>query len=91
MSATGEITVGAVAYHPRVVTIWESFRDYFRDRGVLTDYVLYSNYERLVRAVLEGSVDMAGTQTPRSLPWSASLAAKVRFSGCATLMRSSLR
>jgi phosphonate transport system substrate-binding protein len=58
MSATGEITVGAVAYHPRVVTIWESFRDYFRDRGVLTDYVLYSNYERLVRAVLEGSVDI---------------------------------
>lgn len=56
MSTTPEITVGAVAYHPRVVTIWESFRDYFRERGVPTDYVLYSNYERLVRAVLEGSV-----------------------------------
>lgn len=58
MSPTSEITVGAVAYHPRVVTIWESFRDYFRDRGIPTDYVLYSNYERLVRAVLEGSVDI---------------------------------
>jgi ABC-type phosphate/phosphonate transport system substrate-binding protein len=58
MSTTSEITVGAVAYHPRVVTIWESFRDYFRDRGVPTDYVLYSNYERLVRAVLEGSVEI---------------------------------
>ncbi len=57
MNAT-EITVGAVAYHPRVVTIWESFRDYFRERGVPTDYVLYSNYERLVRAVLEGSVEI---------------------------------
>jgi ABC-type phosphate/phosphonate transport system substrate-binding protein len=58
MSAASEITVGAVAYHPRVVTIWESFRDYFRERGVPTDYVLYSNYERLVRAVLEGSVEI---------------------------------
>jgi ABC-type phosphate/phosphonate transport system substrate-binding protein len=58
MSAASQITVGAVAYHPRVVTIWESFRDYFRDRGVPTDYILYSNYERLVRAVLEGSVDI---------------------------------
>lgn len=54
----GEIIVGAVAYHPRVVTIWESFRVYFRDRGVPTDYVLYSNYERLVQAVLEGSVQV---------------------------------
>jgi phosphonate transport system substrate-binding protein len=58
MSTAPEITVGAVAYHPRVVTIWESFRDYFRERGVPTDYVLYSNYERLVRAVLEGSVEI---------------------------------
>lgn len=58
MSPSSEITVGAVAYHPRVVTVWESFRDYFRDRGAPTDYVLYSNYERLVRAVLDGSVDI---------------------------------
>jgi ABC-type phosphate/phosphonate transport system substrate-binding protein len=58
MSPISEITVGAVAYHPRVVTVWECFRDYFRDRGVPTDYVLYSNYERLVQAVLENSVDI---------------------------------
>jgi len=58
MSTASEVTVGAVAYHPRVVTIWESFRDYFRGLGVPTDYVLYSNYERLVRAVLEGSVEI---------------------------------
>lgn len=52
------VTVGAVSYHPRVVTIWERFRDYFADAGVPTDYVLFSNYERLVDAVLEGQVDI---------------------------------
>ncbi len=51
-----EITVGAVAYHPRVMTIWERFRSYFADADVPTDYVLYSNYERLVEAVLSGEV-----------------------------------
>jgi ABC-type phosphate/phosphonate transport system substrate-binding protein len=54
----GDITVGAVAYHPRVVTIWEAFREYFATQGQPTDYVLYSNYERLVDALLEGAVDI---------------------------------
>ncbi len=53
-----EITVGAVAYHPRVVTIWEAFREYFARQDQPTDYVLYSNYERLVDALLEGAVDI---------------------------------
>lgn len=53
-----EIIVGAVSYHPRVVTIWEAFREYFASRGQPTDYVLYSNYERLVEALLEGEVDI---------------------------------
>jgi ABC-type phosphate/phosphonate transport system substrate-binding protein len=53
------IIVGAVAYHPRIVTIWERFREYFTDVGVATDYLLYSNYERLVAALLEGDVDIA--------------------------------
>jgi len=54
-----DVLVGAVAYHPRIVTIWEGFRDYFTAAGAPTDYVLYSNYERLVRALLEGEVDIA--------------------------------
>jgi phosphonate transport system substrate-binding protein len=54
----GDITVGAVAYHPRIVTIWEAFREYFAAQGQPTDYVLYSNYERLVDALLEGAVDI---------------------------------
>ena len=41
-----------------MVTVWERFRTYFADNGVPTDYILYSNYERLVEAVLAGSVDI---------------------------------
>ncbi|MFN2388439.1 MAG: phosphate/phosphite/phosphonate ABC transporter substrate-binding protein [Actinomycetota bacterium] len=53
------VTIGAVSYHPRVVTIWEAFRGYFEEQGVATDYVLYSNYERLVEALIAGDVDIA--------------------------------
>jgi ABC-type phosphate/phosphonate transport system substrate-binding protein len=60
VSSRGDtILVGAVAYHPRIVTIWEGFRDYFAAQGVPTDYLLYSNYERLVDALLSGEVDIA--------------------------------
>jgi ABC-type phosphate/phosphonate transport system substrate-binding protein len=52
------LLVGAVAYHPRVVTVWEGFREYFRAAGLGVDYVLFSNYERLVEALLEGVVDL---------------------------------
>jgi ABC-type phosphate/phosphonate transport system substrate-binding protein len=57
--AAAEVRVGAVAYHPRIVTIWESFLDHFEARGIPTDYILYSNYERLVDALLGGQVDIA--------------------------------
>jgi phosphonate transport system substrate-binding protein len=53
------LLVGAVAYHPRTVTIWERFREYFAEAGVPTDYVLYSNYERQVDALLGGEIDIA--------------------------------
>jgi phosphonate transport system substrate-binding protein len=53
------LLVGAVAYHPRVVTVWEGFRPYFKERGLDVDYVLHSNYERLVDALVAGHVDLA--------------------------------
>jgi ABC-type phosphate/phosphonate transport system substrate-binding protein len=81
MSPPIEITVGAVAYHPRVVTIWESFRDYFRERGVPTDYVLYSNYERLVRAVLEGSVEIGWNTNTAFVSLERELGAEARILG----------
>jgi phosphonate transport system substrate-binding protein len=53
------LVVGAVAYDPKVVPIWESMRDYFREAGVLTDYVLFSNYEAQVDALFARSIDVA--------------------------------
>jgi ABC-type phosphate/phosphonate transport system substrate-binding protein len=58
MSRNGNMTVGAVAYHPRVVTIWERFSEWFATQGAPTDYLLYSNYERLVDAVLDRDVEI---------------------------------
>ena len=59
MSRAGaEVRVGAVAYHPRIVTIWEAFLEHFDREGVPTDYILYSNYDRLVEAVLAGDVEV---------------------------------
>ena len=51
--------LGAVAYDPKVVTIWEGFRAWFRDHGLDLDYVLFSNYEAQVDAHLGGAVDVA--------------------------------
>jgi len=53
------LIVGAVAYDPKVVSIWEGFKSWFTKRGLALDYVLYSNYERLVESLLAGSVHVA--------------------------------
>jgi ABC-type phosphate/phosphonate transport system substrate-binding protein len=54
------VLLGAVAYDPKVVTIWEGFRAWLRGPGGLDfDYVLYSHYERQVLDLVEGRVDVA--------------------------------
>src|SRR6516225_8644545 len=53
------ILVGAVAYDARVVPIWEGMRDYFREVGPPIDFVLYSNYDRQVQALLDRHIDIA--------------------------------
>jgi ABC-type phosphate/phosphonate transport system substrate-binding protein len=53
------ILVGAVAYDARVVPIWEGMRDFFREVGPPVDYVLYSNYDRQVQALLDRHIDIA--------------------------------
>ncbi len=58
-TANWTLRVGAVAYDPKVVTIWEGFKAYFEKRGVPIDYVLYSNYDAQVEANLAGEVDVA--------------------------------
>jgi ABC-type phosphate/phosphonate transport system substrate-binding protein len=53
------LTMGAVAYDSKVVTIWEGFKAYLADEGLPIDYVLYSNYERQVEDHLAGRLDLA--------------------------------
>ena len=59
MAAADTVVVGAVAYDAKVVTIWEGFRHWFAGRGLAVDYVLYSNYERQVEALLDGEIHVA--------------------------------
>jgi len=51
--------LGAVAYDPKVVTIWEGFKEYFAQRGFAFDYVLYSNYEQQVLSHFDGQFHVA--------------------------------
>ncbi len=53
------IRIGAVAYAPGAVTVFEGMRRYFDRNGLPVDYVLYSNYDALVTALEKGQVDIA--------------------------------
>ncbi|QIL81039.1 phosphate/phosphite/phosphonate ABC transporter substrate-binding protein [Diaphorobacter sp. HDW4A] len=53
------LKLGAVAYAPKVITIWEGFKAHFIERGMYFDYVLYSNYESLTEALMSGDVQLA--------------------------------
>src|SRR2546429_9031258 len=59
MSDTNSLLVGAVAYDPKVVRIWDGFQAYFQKYGLPFDCILYSNYERLVEAQFAGQVHVA--------------------------------
>lgn len=56
---SGPLILGAVAYDPKVVTIWDGFRHWFRANALDFDYTLFSNYERQVEALMAGAVDVA--------------------------------
>lgn len=53
------VRLGAVAYAPAAVTIFEGIRRYLGANGLPADYVLYSNYDALVEALEAGQVDIA--------------------------------
>lgn len=53
------LVLGAVAYDPKVITIWDGFQTYFEEHGLPFDYVLYSNYERQVEAHFAGHIHVA--------------------------------
>ena len=54
-----ELLLGAVAYDPKVVTIWDGFRTWLRDQDLGFDYVLYSNYDRQVEQLVGGQIGLA--------------------------------
>jgi phosphonate transport system substrate-binding protein len=66
------IWVGAVAYHPKVVTIWEGMRQYFHDEAHLAvEVVLFQSYEMQVEALLAKPGEIA----PRiDIAWNTNLA-----------------
>ena len=66
------IWVGAVAYDPKVVTIWEGMRRYFHEEAHLpVEVVLFQSYDMQVAALLAGPADL----TPRiDIAWNTSLA-----------------
>lgn len=64
--------VGAVAYDPKVVTIWEGMRRYFHEEAHLpVEIVLFQSYEAQVAALLAGP----GTRIPCiDIAWNTNLA-----------------
>lgn len=53
------LLMGAVAYDPKVVTIWGGFRSWLQARGLPFDFVLYSHYERQVEDLVDGKIHAA--------------------------------
>lgn len=66
------IWLGAVAYNPKVVTIWEGMRRYFHEEARLpVEIVLFQNYEAQVMALLASP----GDPLPRiDIGWNTNLA-----------------
>lgn len=59
MISRNALILGAVAYDPKVVTIWDGFQTYLGQRGLEFDYILYTNYERQVEALIAGEIQVA--------------------------------
>jgi ABC-type phosphate/phosphonate transport system substrate-binding protein len=53
------LVIGAVAYSPNVVPIWEGIRDYSADADAAIDFVLFSNYRRQTDALRANHIDIA--------------------------------
>ncbi len=58
MTAKRALLLGSVAYDPKVIAIWDIIRDYMQERDFAIDYVLFSNYEAQVEALLNGFIDI---------------------------------
>lgn len=80
------LLLGAVAYDPKVVTIWEGFCAFFRRHDLDVDYVLFSHYERQVEALFRGQVHVAWN-SPLAHLQCERLAARLRRTPSALCMR----
>jgi phosphonate transport system substrate-binding protein len=58
-SGARPLLLGAVAYDPKVVSIWNGFRQWLAARDLDFDYQLYSHYERQVEDLVAGHIDVA--------------------------------
>ena len=56
---TKPLLLGAVAYDPKVVTIWDGFQRWFAQHNFTFDYILYSNYEQQVEGHFTGHFHVA--------------------------------
>lgn len=54
-----DLLLGAVAEDPAVVTIWDAFKAWLNRRGLPFDYILYTNYDRMVADLIDGRIDVA--------------------------------
>jgi len=72
VAMTRTIWIGAVAYDPKVVTIWEGMRRYFHEEASLpVEVVLFQSYEAQVSALLA----VPDFTTPRiDIAWNTNLA-----------------
>ncbi|MGX4694230.1 phosphate/phosphite/phosphonate ABC transporter substrate-binding protein [Streptomyces sp. JNUCC 63] len=55
----GPLVLGAVAYDPKVVTIWSGFRAWLRRHDLPFDFVLHAHYERQAEDLVRGRIDTA--------------------------------
>jgi ABC-type phosphate/phosphonate transport system substrate-binding protein len=53
------ILVGAVLYDPKVSVIWDIIRNFFDENHCPIDTVYYTNYTLMVRALVQGHIDIA--------------------------------
>jgi ABC-type phosphate/phosphonate transport system substrate-binding protein len=58
-NSTAVVRIGAVAYAPSTVTVFQGLCRYLNRNRLPSDYVLYSNYDALVAALDRGDIDVA--------------------------------
>ena len=53
------ILMGAAAFGPGAVTIWDGFKAWFNKKGLPFEYILYNTYDRQISELLLGHIDVA--------------------------------